>query len=249
MAPKKDALDASGATTEQPAMAARSDAAADKALALASLNEPTVAAAAPAAVVEPVDPTQEYLDPREELNAAAAKLRKKTVFRSLRDTIDIFTYVRNHRWGVSSLNGIAVDLDLAHAQWDKQKHILPAHWAEVAKNQKGYKLDVRGANNQLWFTRPPVMDEAGVIVKQFAPLPVRGYSDTELPPPMSSAKHWLEKIRPDLMARRARIQERGMGIPLPDMPNGAADMPEVIAAFEQGLAMAENVLASAAAKK
>jgi hypothetical protein len=237
MAPaRKDALDASGAITAALPVDAQPAAAVEQA------QTPSPKADASATV-------QEFIDPQAELKEARVKLAMARKPRTLRQTIELFIAVRNTKWGISTVNGIAFDLNVGDAQWDKQKHVRAANWVEVAKNPQGFNLDVRGENNQLWFTRAPVKDDKTGVITEYPALPVRGYSDTELPPPQQAPTHWLDKIRPDLVARRDRLAQSGAVVAMPGMVAAVADIPGAVAAFEQDLGMAERNLAAMAMKR
>ena len=243
MAKMKDALDATGATTAPDDTAPQS---APPGAAASADATPT--GAAPAETSTPA-PVQEFIDPHEELQAAQERLRKAVHYRTLRETIDVFNYVRNIRWGVSTVNGVPVDLNNPIAQWDKQKHIRAASWVEVATVPSGFNLDIRGKNNQLWYTRAPARDEKGEVVKRYDPLPVKGFSDDDLPPPNALQTHWLEKIRPDLVARRERLFQRGVMVSLPALPSNANDIGTLIESLKADLDMADMSLAAVAKGK
>ena len=188
------------------------------------------------------DPTP--IDPQEDLRAIAAKLKTLLRPRNLQQTLVIFTMVRNTKWGVSTRNGIPIDVTNPDHQWEKNKQIRTASWTEIAKLPNQYNLDIRGDNNQLWFTQSPDMDKDGTVIKRYPARPVKGYNDDELPQPQRPGKHWLADIRPDLFARHERLVQGGGGVPLPNMPATTGAMAQIIAIFEQDLIMAERNLAS-----
>ena len=196
----------------------------------------------------PVDSDETPIDPQEELRAIAQKLKKLNKPRSLHETVDVFVKIRNTKWGISTRNGNPFDVSNPDFQWDKNKVVRAASWIEIAKLPNQYNLDVRGTNNQLWYTRQPDKDEAGNIVKKYPARPVKGYNDDELPPPQKPGKHWLSELRPDLYSRYERMLASGGSVPLPHMAATVDDLPKVIAIFSLDLEMAERNLASRGVK-
>ena len=195
--------------------------------------------------------TQKFFKPKAQLDAVGRKLRSFSIPRRWDEYERVFMYVRNTKWGVSTINGIAVDIGNHDHQFHKQEHIRTASWVEVAKK---FNLDIRGENNQLWFREPIIDDKTGAFILDEQgnhtfrdALPVEGYSDESLSKPMENKKHWLEVVRPDLWRRWNEIVSSGGQVSLP--PACTTDeLKGVLATFEMDLGMAQNVLAASVVK-
>ena len=215
---------------------------ADASNAAVATPAPATPAAAPAAK------TQKFFKPKAQLDAVGRKLTAMKIPRKWDEYARIFTYVRNTKWGVSTTNGLPVDIGNPDHQFHKQEHIRAATWVEVAKK---FDLDVREANNQLWFKEPIIDEKTGAFILDEQgnytfrdPLPVEGYSDDMLGAPMENKKHWLEVVRPDLYQRWLSIVGSGGEVSLPPACS-TENIKGVLATFEMDMGMAQNVLAAA----
>ena len=214
--------------------------------AAATANASNAAVAAPAAKTQ-----QKFFKPKAVLDAVGRKLTNMKVPRMWDEYERIFTFVRNTKWGVSTTNGLPVNIGNPDHQFHKQEHIRTANWTEVAKK---FELDIRESNNQLWFREPIIdektskfiLDEQGNYTFRDA-LPVEGYSDDTLGTPQENKKHWLESVRPDLYQRWLSIVGSGGEVSLPPACT-TEELKGVLATFEMDMGMAQNVLAAAKPK-
>ena len=242
MAKKNDAPDALDMTDSAIALPSAPAAQAPATLA-ATTSADATQSPIPAAVSDVAD-DQTPIDPQEELRCIAKKLIRMAKPRTLRETLKLFTDIRNTKWAISTRNGIPVDISNPDRQWEKNKVLRGATWVEIATLKGQFALDVRGANNQLWWTQPPDVDEQGNVIKKYPARPVKGYNDDELPPPQKQGKHWLAELRPDLFSRHERLASSGGGVPLPNLPASSDELPKVISIYTLDLEMAERNLAS-----
>ena len=247
MAKKNDAPDALDLTDSASALPSVPAAQAPAAALTALTSEDAPQSPTPDVVVDVADdPTP--IDPTDELRAVAKKLIRLNKPRTLRETLQLFTDIRNTKWAISTRNGIPVDITNPDRQWEKNKVLRGATWVEVATLKGHFALDVRGTNNQLWWTQPPDRNANGYIVKKYPARPVKGYNDDALPPPQKPGKHWMAELRPDLFSRHERLLASGGGVPLPGLPATSDDFPKVISIFTLDLEMAERNLASRGVK-
>lgn len=110
--------------------------------AVATPAKTTTAAALAASATK--TPTK-FFKPKAQLDAVGRRIRMLVVPRKWDEYERIFTYVRNTKWGVSTINGVAVDIGNPDHQFHSQEQIRAATWTEVAKK---FNIDIRGDNNQ-----------------------------------------------------------------------------------------------------